>query len=324
LPAENETQPGIGKIKPRVLRWSREPGTRVQVVGIWVFVAVVCAISKGPYSGRVFEIVSASCLAFFLFPFIEGPFRLHSRGMLPLRAEYHVVEGLQDSSIESYRNEHLLKMGFQFAGELVQPADPRNLAVRLAIFRHEENKDTAQVAQIIGGLRTLPVMGFRTDFQDGFAFETNDARGARLFPPDPECAIFRFPNVRSMPDLYRLHCKIKERYVDAHHPVLADKDRELARVIARSEVAHQRLAKFGDYHLAPFGEFYRLTWRGAIRQSWLNAWPVKQFRALRAESRALKMAEDMGMPINLKLGCLQDSLRPRRETSGLPGARRRT
>jgi hypothetical protein len=322
LPAENETQPGIGKIKPRVLRWSREPGTRVQVVGIWVFVAVVCAISKGPFSGRVFEIVSAACLAFFLYPFIEGPFRLHARGMLPLRAEFHVVEGPPDSSIPSYRTAHLLGMGFQFAGELVKPVDRRNIAVRVTVFRHEENKDTAQVAQIIGGLRILPMMCFRTDFQDGFAFESSDAPGERLFPSDPECPVFRFPSVRSTQSLYRLHSKIKERYLDAHHPALADKERELARFIARAEVAHQRLAKFGDYHLAPLGEHYRLTWRGAIRQSWLNAWPVKQFRALRAESRALKMAESMGLRINPKLGRLQDS--PRREASGLPGARRRT
>jgi hypothetical protein len=323
VPAENETRTGIGKIEPRVLRWSREPGTRLQVVGIWVFVAVVCAISKGLYSSRVFEIVSAACLAFYLFPFIEGPLRLHARHVLPLRAEYRVVEGELESSIQSYWTGHLLGMGFQFAGELVQPADPRNVAVRVAVFRHEENKDTAQVAQVIGGLRTLPVMSFRTDFKDGFAFETNDARGARLFPPDPECPAFRFPNLRSTQDLYRLHCKIKERYLDAHHPALADKDRELARFIARAEVIHQRFAKNGDYQLARFGEYYRLTWRGAIRQSWLHAWPVKQFRAMRAHSRAMKVAESMGLPINQKLGCLQDSVQ-RPEASALPGARRRT
>jgi hypothetical protein len=293
------------------------------VVGIWVFVAVVCAISKAPFSGRMFEIVSAACLGFFLYPFIDGPSRLHARHILPLRAEYHVVEGQIESSTSSYRTGHLLGMGFQFAGELVKPVDQRNIAVRVGIFRHEENKDTAQVAQIIGGLRTLPVMSFRTDFQDGFAFGTSDVAGERLFPPDPECPVFRFPNVRSTQDLYRLHCKIKERYLDAHHPALADKDRELARFIARAEVAHQRLAKFGDYHLAPFGEYYRLTWRGAIRQAWSRTWPVKQLGMMRAHSRAMKMAESLGLPINPKLGCVQDS-RPRREASGLPGARRRT
>jgi len=242
---------------------------------IWAFVAVVCAISKAPFSGRLLEIVSVACLAFFLYPFVEGPFRLHARGMLPLRAEYQVVEGQPDSSIPSYRSGHLLGMGFQFAGELVKPVDRRNIAVRVAVFRHEENKDSAQLALIISGLRTLPVMIFRSDFQDGFAFETSDAPGAHLFPPDPECPVFRFPNVRSTQDLYRLHRKIKERYFDAHHPARASEDRELARFIARSEVVHQRFAKGGDYQLAPLGEYYRLTWRGAIRQSWLRTWPVK-------------------------------------------------
>ena len=323
MPAENEARPGIGNIKPRVLRWSREPGTRVQVVAIWVFVAVLCAITKPTFAGRILEIVSAACFVFFLFPFIEGPFRLHARGMLPLRADYCVVEGQSDPSLPNYRFGHLLEMGFHFAGALVNPVDKRNVAVRVDIYRHEDNKDTAQVGEVISGLRTVPVMTFRSDFQDGFGFETSDAAGGHLFPPNPECPVFRFPNVRSTHDLYRLHRKIKERFLDAHHPLLADKERELARYIERAQLIHNRFAKCGDYQHAPFGEYYRLTWRGAIRQSWLNAWPVKQFRAMRAHGRAMKMAESLGLRINPKLGCLQDSL-PRRDANALPGRRRRT
>lgn len=323
MPAPGEPLPGIGKIKPRVLRWSREPGTRLQVVALWVFVGVVSAVSRGPFSARIFEILSGACLAFFLFPFVEGPFRLHARSTLPLRAEYEVVRVQVDRSM-SRRFGELLGMGFQLAGELVKPADRRNVAVRIQIHRHEDNKDTAQVAEVISGLRTLPVMIFRSDFHDGFGFETSNAPGGPLFPPNPESPAFRFPNVRSTQDLYRLHRKIKERYLDAHHPLLTDDERELARFIARAEVIHRRFAKNGDYQLAPFGEYYRLTWRGAIRQSWLHTWPVKQFRATRTRSRATKLAKGMGMPINEKLGCLQDSLRQRREANPLPGARRRT
>jgi hypothetical protein len=320
--AESDTRSGLG-ITPKALRWSREPGTRLQVMAIWTVVAVVCAISRAPFSRRVFEIVSGACLAFFLFPFIEGPFRLHAGSALPLRAEYRLVQGQPDRSTPSHRFGDLLGMGFQFAGELVQQADKRNIAVRAEIFRHEDNKDSAQLVEISSGLRTLPVMIFRSDFQDGFAFETSNAREAPLFPPDPECPIFRFPNMRSTRDLYRLHCKIKERFLDAHHPVLADNEGELARFIARSEVVHQRHAKCGDYQLAPLGEYYRTTWRGAIRQAWLLAWPIKQFRMMRMYSRAMKMAEDLGLRIHPKFGCLEDSL-PHRERAKLPGARGQT
>jgi hypothetical protein len=323
VPAPGEPLPGVGKINRRVLRWSREPGTRLQVVGIWLFFAVVCAISKAPFAGRMFELVSAACFTFFLFPFIEGPFRLHARGMLPLRAEYQVVRVRVDGPMLSRRFGELLGMGFQFAGELVKPADGRNVAVRVQIYRHAEHKDTAQVAEVISGLRTLPVVVFRSDFHDGFGFETSNGPGGPLFPANPESPVFRFPNLRSTQDLYRLHRKIKERYLDAHHPLLTDDERELARFIARAEGIHHRFAKNGDYHLAPFGEYYRLTWRGAIRQSWLHAWPVKQFRAMRAHRRARRMAEAMGMPVNEKLGRLQNSV-PRREAGALPGARRRT
>ena len=309
MPAHNEANAGIGKITPRVLRWSREPATRLQVLAIWTFVGVLFGITKSAVAWHLFEISSAASLAFFLWPLIEGPFRLHAKGYLPLRANYRVIQDQTEPDLRSYRAGDLMRLGFTFAGQLVQPAGERNVAVRLEVFLHPQNKDSAQLAQIVSGLRTTPVLIFKTRFVDDFAFETSDAHSPHMFGPDPNSPVFRFPVLRSTHDLYRLHCAIKEQFFHSHQAALADKEGEVAKFIARTEIAHQRLADSGDYKLAPSGDHYVYTWRGAIRQAWLAAWPVKPFRQLRLQSRAMKTAQQLGLPINAKLGRLQDSMR---------------
>src|SRR5437762_10114188 len=79
VPAQNVPKANYLNVTPRVLRWSREPGTRLQVVAIWAFSAALFAIAGGPAAWHVFEIASCATLAFFLWPFIEGPFLLHAR-----------------------------------------------------------------------------------------------------------------------------------------------------------------------------------------------------------------------------------------------------
>ena len=309
MPAQNQANPEIGKITPRVLRWSREPATRLQVLAIWTFVGVLFAITKSVVAWHLFEIASAASLAFFVWPFVEGPFRLQAKGCFPLHANYRVIRDQTESDRTSYRVSDLMRLGFTFASQLVQPAGERNVAVRLEMFLHSQNKDSAQLAQIVSGLRTTPVLIFKTRFADDFAFETSDAHSPHIFKPDPNSPVFRFPVVRSTPDLYRLHCAIKEQFFHSHRAALADKEGEVAKFIARAEIAHQRLAESGDYMLAPSADHYVYTWRGAIRQAWLAAWPIKPIRQLRLQSRAMKTAEQLGLPINPKLGCLQDAMR---------------
>ncbi len=301
MPTQYEPYPGIGKVTRRVLRPSRQPLVRLQVVAIWAFIALLYLVTKYPTAWRAFEIASAVAVAFFLYPFIEGPFRLHARGKLALHAGYQIVPQPSPDP-PSFRDTQLQSLGFEYAGQIIDPAGGRNVGVRLQLYIHEKNLDSAQIAEVIGGLRTIPVLVFKARFQDDFAFETNDVHTAPIFPGDPSRPAFRFPALRSTADLYSIHRKIKEGFLVTHHPIMAGKEGELAEFIARAEIVHQRIAQCGDYQLSPEGDRYVPTWRGAFRQSWLLAWPVKQIRQWRLQSRSLKQAEELGMPINVKLG----------------------
>jgi len=191
----------------------------------------------------------------------------------------------------------------------------KNVGARLELFVHEDNKDSAQLATIESGLGTIHLLVFKARFDDGFAYETSDGHTAPVFKPDPNYRVFRFPDVRSTRDLYRLHCKLKEQFVSGHRPTMADKDGELAEFSARAGATHQRHAQSGDYKLSPAGDCYIYTWRGAIRHAWLLAWPVKSFRSMRLHRKGMKTAEELGLPIHPKFGCLQESVGRKNLTS---------
>jgi hypothetical protein len=301
----------LGTIKRKGLRWSREPGTRLQVVGIWMFVALLAAITGSEVGWRLFEIVSAASVAFFVWPFVQGPYLLYTRHWLPLRADYRIFDGDLRAQFPEHRIAALSGLGFEFAGYLVQEPGTRNVALRLAVFIHPANKDSAQLAKIVSGLRTILMVAFKSRFDDGFAYETSDSQAATPFKRDPNFQIFQFPGLRSTIDLYRLHCKIKEQFALTRRPTLADKDGEIAEFMARAEVVRQRHAHSGDYKLSPAGDRYVYTWRGAIRHSWLMGWPIKFFRVMRVHRRGMKRAEELGLRINPKFGRLEESLSPR-------------
>jgi len=161
---------------------------------------------------------------------------------------------------------------------------------------------------------------FKSRFADGLAFETSDSHTPQLFEPDPNFPVFHFPSVRSTRDLYRLHSKIKERYGTSRAPALADKEGELKEFIVRAEIVRDRHACSGVYKLAPAADRYVYTWKGAIRHAWLRAWPIKSLRTMRVYNESMKMAEELGLRIHPKFGCLEDSL-PNRAAAG---RRRRT
>jgi len=295
--------------KSRVLRWSRRPLTRLQIFALWAVITIFYVGSRSQVSWRIFEVASAAALIFFTWPFVDGPYRLYRRGMLPLRADYRIFEGPLTPEIPEYRVRDLSHLGFKSTGRLAQKPGTRNVAARIELFVHAANGDSAQLGHVVSGLRNTPVLIFKARFEDGFAFETSNTRIAPIFQPDPNFPVYRFPAVRSTKSLYRLHCKIKEQFVLTHGHPIVNPDGELDEFIRRAEIVRQRHAQGGHYKLASSGDRYVYTLKGAIRHAWLSAWPVKPLRASRMYSKSMKMAEELGLPIHPKFGCLEESLR---------------
>lgn len=319
MPAPFEPYPGVGKIKPKVLRPSRQPAVRVLLVLIGAFFLLRYEITRKPAAWRDFELAATIALAVFVYPFVEGPMRLHSHGGLPAQSAFRLATEETGPPLQGDRDPQLRQLGFEYAGQIIKPSGGNNVAVRMHIYTHSQNQDSAQLTEILAGHGTTPHFGFKARFKDDIAFETNDTANAPIFEDDPNYRSFRFPQVRSTDSLYRLHRRIKERLFADHFPTMADKEGELAEFIAKFEVAQQRMAQCGDYQLSRESDDYRLsiepdwyrfTWKGAIRQAWLLAWPVKQIRAWRLQNQALRMAKELGLPIKLERACINELKNP--------------
>jgi hypothetical protein len=295
----------LSLIKPKALRWSRRGGSRVQVFALWILLLVLWTITRSAQSWRILELMSLLVLGFFLMPFVQGPYLLYRKASRPLRADYRLWAGEIKPDFPQHRLDHLFSLGFTYAGQLVKEPGVTNVATFIAIFIHPKNRDSAQLVQVVSGLGTTPGLVFKSRFNDGFAFETGSFSVAPIFQPDPQFPVFRFPDVRSTHDLYRLHCKIKEQFSYAHIPTIADAEGELAEFIARAEIVNHRHVNSADYKLSPARDRYVYTCRGAIRHAWLRAWPIKSLRIIRMHRNSLKIAEQLGLPIDPKFGRIE-------------------
>jgi hypothetical protein len=310
VPAENPASQ-IPKVKRKRLRLSREPNTRFQVVVCWLFFGFLLLISRTEITWFCFKVASVLALGFFVWPYFENPYRLHTRKKLPLHLNCRVIAPpeVPTSPYSQFVLSALAALGFTSAGHVVVDTE-QNVVMHIEMFLHPENQDSAHIAKLMSGLATHQLVGFKSRFDDGFTFETNNHYTPNSFKPDPQYQVFRFPQVRRVADLYRLHRKLKERFLAAHRPVLADGEGEVAVFIARAELVFQRHAKTGAYKLAPSGEHYVYSWPGAIRQGWLHAWPIKRLRTARIYARANKMVRELGFRMHPKFGWLEDPNHP--------------
>jgi len=233
---------------------------------------------------------------------------LYSRNWLPLRANYAVQDQANGAFDFASHDEMLLSdLGFERAGYVAKESQSGRPSVQAVIYLHTGNMDTAYIGQIQARGGTIRVCAFLSRFTDDFVFESSDTRTAGLFLPDPNHPVFRFPQLRSRRDLYRIHQELKKRFASTRTPAVGDKAEELARFIRRTEAVHARIAKT-HFRLNKTGDRYVHTVRGAIRHAWLLTWPVKLIRQLRADGKAMKTADELGLPIHPVFGRLVDSV----------------
>lgn len=281
------------------------------LVLLWIVALLLWSFTRLAATFRFAEAVSSVIFLVLLWPWIRGPYLLYTRGSLPLCANFVV----QHSDAEVFEFPHnyissLDKLGFEFAGLLAQDSAQIRPKLRIAMYVHPVNRDSAQAARMESRRGIIYVLVFKTRFNDGFAFETSNNFTARIFPQNQEFPVFRFPMMRSELDLYRIHQALKERFSATRSPIVGGGVEELNEFVAQAEAAHRRNASL-DYKLSEAGDRYVFTLRGAIRCAWLLTWPVKPTRQMRAERKAMAIAEELGLPIHPKFGCLEDSFRER-------------
>ena len=146
---------------------------------------------------------------------------------------------------------------------------------------------------------------FATRFRSGLVLETSNYFRTPLFRPKPKFPSFRFPRLRSESDLYLLHRTLAKEYEQTRTKLRETLEDALKNFIEAAEEIHLLNMEQGDYELNDSGDRYLLTWRGALRQSFLHAWPMSTIRSIHARAAAEKTCERLGYRINDKLGRIE-------------------
>lgn len=304
---------GPGNDGPRLWVWGR-PWSHWRTIRLWLLLIwsasfVAWLPSHAEVASLSFKFLSPVVVAVLTWPWVRGPYLLYTRHALPLRRGYlGLVTNAVPPEFKNHVSDSIEKLGFKPASVLTSNSFLTRVSVQVMMYVHPGNRDSAQVGHITKSSGVLPVLVFKSRFADGFAFETSNSRSARIFPSDPDFPVFRFPQLRSVSDVYRLHRRIKQDLETCRVPVISDAEQELREFVSRAEVVHQRNVS-RDYVLD--GDRYRLTLRGAIRRAWLMTWPIKIYRHMRVEREGMKKAAELGLPIHPIFGCLQESARRR-------------
>jgi hypothetical protein len=132
------------------------------------------------------------------------------------------------------------------------------------------------------------------------AIETNTNRWLPLVPENPEIRVFRFPQIDEPGLLYEAHRSLVEKYAAGLWIEGEPEGAEIGRFVRMVENHGPRNTKSGYMKLAPGGEQYQLTWKGAILMTWRGLWPAAFLRraACRREMRAeLESLEARGVTV---------------------------
>jgi len=113
--------------------------------------------------------------------------------------------------------------------------------------------------------------------------------------PWPSYHIFRFPQVKDAFTLYRVHRILVQQNTGGSRPELPPKGQELAELKRRLERYGVRQQERGYMYLDAAGEYFRLTWKGAILGGWRSIWPISMVRNFLMQNQSQTQLRTLGV-----------------------------
>ena len=107
--------------------------------------------------------------------------------------------------------------------------------------------------------------------------------------------VFRFPQIKDAFTLYRVHRMLVQQNTGGSRPELPPKGQELAELKRRLERYGVRQQERGYMYLDPTGEYFRLTWKGAVLGAWRSIWPISLFRSLLMQGQSQTRLRSLGV-----------------------------
>lgn len=169
-------------------------------------------------------------------------------------------------------------LGFELAGCYDFGMLTKDTRSYVAYSCNRKSNDFANVTAQITSMDTASYFEFSTRFPNGKTVETNTNWILPLTPANPDITVFRFPKITEPKALYQLHNRLTEKHAGGLWAQGESKGEEIQRLVTVAENYGPRHAKIGYMCLADGGEFYRLTWKGALLMTWRGLWPTSLLR----------------------------------------------
>jgi hypothetical protein len=165
----------------------------------------------------------------------------------------------------------------------------------MALLSNSRTMEWADVSAVKSATKMAGYIEFITRCSNDAQVDTNTNSTAPVLFPLPSYHVFRFPQIKDAFTLYRAHRMLVEENIGGSRPELPPPGQELAELKRRLERYGPRQQERGYMYLDGSGEYFHLTWKGAILGAWRSVWPVSLVRSLLMQSRGENRLRAMGV-----------------------------
>jgi len=165
----------------------------------------------------------------------------------------------------------------------------------MALLSNPRTLEWADVSVVKSTKQLKGYSEFITRCSNDAQVDTNTNATAPVLFPWPSYHVFRFPQIRDTFTLYRVHRMLVQQNTGGSKPEVPAKGQELAELKRRLERYGIRQQERGYMYLDPAGEYFRLTWKGAILGAWRSIWPISLLRNLWMENQSESRLRSLGV-----------------------------
>jgi hypothetical protein len=193
------------------------------------------------------------------------------------------------------RAQSIAALGFDPIGYVNLGSMTTNTGSFMALFSNPRTLEWADVSVVKSAKRMAGYIEFITRCSNDAQVDTNTNSSAPVLFPWPSYHVFRFPQVQDAFTLYRAHRMLVQQNTGGSKPELPPLGQELAELKRRLERYGPRQQERGYMYLDAAGEYFRLTWKGAILGAWRSIWPISLVRRWLMRSRSEVQLRSMGV-----------------------------
>lgn len=186
-------------------------------------------------------------------------------------------------------------LGFEPVGYINVGALAGGTQSFMALLSNPRTLEWADVSVVKSAKQVKGYSEFITRCSDDKQVDTNTNNSSPVLFPWPAYHVFRFPQIKDTFTLYRVHRMLVEQNTGGSRPELPGKGQELAELKRRLDRYGVRQQQRGYMYLEPSGEYFRLTWKGAILGGWRSIWPISLLRNLWMESQSQTKLRSLGV-----------------------------